>query len=44
MYSDPMQEGNEGDEDEDASENGLLDDLLLPEQDTVDAIEPDSRL
>eukprot|EP01036_Dinobryon_divergens_P034125 gene34125-44093_t len=40
---DPMQEGNEGDEDEDASENGLLDDLLLPEQ-VADAIEPDSRL
>lgn len=38
-----MQEGNEGDEDEDASENGLLDDLLLPEQ-AVAAIEPDSRL
>ena len=38
-----MQEGNEGDEDEDASENGLLDDLLPPEQ-VATAVQTDSRL
>ena len=38
-----MQEGNEGDEDEDVSENGLLDDLLPPEQ-VATAVQTDSRL
>lgn len=43
-HEDPMmQEGNEGDEDEDASENGLLDDLLPPEQ-VATAVQTDSRL
>ncbi len=43
-HEDPMmQEGNEGDEDEDVSENGLLDDLLPPEQ-VATAVQTDSRL